>query len=179
MSLDFLAELKAAISAAAAKYGPAEDYRLLPVVFHDKTFAQLDVNVEARTVQVHLASVASTSEEEPKYELWHEAIHCLAPVRRWDTLWFEEGLATEFALKHTPISHSYKAASEQVMKPPWKDVLAVFRKLKATNTKVRSIREKTKGHRFDEITEEVVVEVFRAPKKLAGELCQRLSATGR
>ena len=123
MTLDFDHELQAAIAAAASLYGPRDEtFKLLPVAYHQKTYAQSQVNEQARTISVKLADPTpfADKDSEAKYELWHEAVHCLAPVETTNTLWFEEGVALRFGLDHAPLSSVQKRGNRQAIRPPWK-----------------------------------------------------------
>jgi hypothetical protein len=184
VAFDFDLELSKAIAEAAARYGAADPaFTRCPVVYHEKSYAQSIVDEKARTISVKLADPtpfrARNRDIEARYELWHEAVHCLAPVNRMDTLWFEEGLAINFALRHSPLTAIQRAANMKALRSPWKEVWIAFTKLDAPDEKIALIHERAEHRRFDSIKEQLIVEIFGAPADLAEQLCQRLSATGR
>jgi len=182
VALDFDLELSKAIAEAAARYGAADPtFTRCPVAYHDKSYAQAIVDDKARTISVKLADPTPFRDRdiEARYELWHEAVHCLAPVNRMDTLWFEEGLATNFALRHSPLTPIRRAANMKALRSPWKEVWIAFKKLEAPDEKIALIRERAEHRQFDSIKEELIVEIFGAQADLAQQLCQRLSPTVR
>ena len=184
MAFDFDLELSKAIAEAAARYGAADPtFTRCPVAYHEKSYAQSIVDVKARTISVKLADPTCFKDRdrdnEARYELWHEAVHCLAPVNRMDTLWFEEGLAINFALRHSPFNPVQRAANMNALRSPWKEVWFAFNKLCAPDEKIALIHERAEHRLFDSIKEELIVEIFGVSADLAAQLCQRLSATVR
>jgi hypothetical protein len=183
LAFDFDLELSEAIAAAAARYGAADPtFTRCPVAYHEKSYAQTIVDDKARTISVKLADPRrffKDRDSEARYELWHDAVHCLAPVNRMDTLWFEEGLAINFALRHSPLNSVQRAANMKALRSPWKEVWFTFKKLDAPDEKIALIHERAEHRLFDSIKEELIVEIFGVPPNLAAELCQRLSATVR
>jgi hypothetical protein len=182
MAFDLDEELRTAIAAASSLYGTRdESFELLPVAYHEKNYAQSVVDDRAMTISVKLANPApfSDRDSEAKFELWHEAVHCLVPVNRMDTLWFEEGVAIRFGLKHAPLSAAKRRANRAVIKPPWKLVQNAFAKLDPTDAQIAAIRERADRRLFDTVTKELIIEVCGARPKLALELCQRLSPNTR
>jgi len=96
-----------------------------------------------------------------------------------DTLWFEEGLATNFALRHSPLNSVQRPAFMKALRSPWKEVWIAFNELDAPDEKIALIHERAERRLFDSIKAELIVEIFGAPPHLAEQLCQRLSATVR
>lgn len=182
MAFDFDVELTRAIAEAATRYGAADPtFTRCPVVYHEKNYAQTIVDDKARTISVKLANPGPfrNKDSEAQYELWHEAVHCLAPVNRMDTLWFEEGLATNFALRHSPLNSVQRAANIKALRSPWKEVWSAFRKLNASDEKIALIHQKAKDRLFDAINKDLIIEIFGANPSLAEQLCERLSPTVR
>jgi hypothetical protein len=107
MAFDLDEELRRAIAVAESLYGRRDmSCQLMLVAHHQKNFPK---------ILLALAVVPSASDSpirgsfldpdlEAKHELWHDAVHCLTPVNRMDTLWFEEGVALRFDLKHSPVT---------------------------------------------------------------------------
>jgi hypothetical protein len=181
---DFDVELQTAIKAAASLYGTADtNFALLGVSSHKETYAQTIVDEIAKTVSVKLADPSipfPDVDAEARYEIWHEAVHCLSPVQRMDTLWFEEGVALRFGLKHAPISRVQRRAFRKAVRTPWKKVLDAFTKLNPSDMQVMEIRRLAPRQQFDTITSDLIVDVM-GPRAamLATKLCQRLHATTR
>jgi hypothetical protein len=175
MPPDFDKELTKAIGYFGERYGkPDTEFRRLPVATHDKYFAQTLVDEKNKTISVKLA--ATTKLAQIKYQLWHEAVHCLAPVQRMDTLWFEEGLAVHSALNAPHMKQAYKSEciAELRSRPIWYGPWQSFKKLNATLPQIKRIHESAPQRRFDNITPSLIIEVFTACPALAHELCQRL-----
>jgi hypothetical protein len=184
VAFDFDIELQTAIKAAASLYGAADtNFALLGVSSHKKPYAQTVVDESARTVGVKLADPSipfPDVDAEARYEIWHEAVHCLSPVQRMDTLWFEEGVALRFALKHTPVSRPQRRAFKAAVRPPWRDVLNAFTKLNPTDVQIMEIRKRAPRQQFDTVTADLITEVMGPGiARLATQLCQRLHATNR
>lgn len=182
MAFDFDEELRKAIGVAESLYGSRDmTYELKPVEYHQKNYAQSVVDTEARTVSVKLADPTPFNDRdlEAKYELWHEAVHCLSPVCRMDTLYFEEGLALRFGLKRSPIAVPQRKAYRDAIRPPWSQAYQAFTKLNPSDEMVRKIRESAEAKTFDNVTEEVIMQVCRLRENLARDLCKRLPKSTR
>jgi hypothetical protein len=180
LELDLDKELKTAIATAAAQYGERHpEYDLLPVAYHEKNHAQLDVNDSAKTLKVFLANPTPflDRDAEAKYEIWHEAVHCLVPVKRTDTLWFEEGVALHFALKNAPLTSKQRKANREAMASPWREVYEAFKVLNPSNEQIRAIRELAPGRLLDNVTPEMVKEVCKVRFKCYELLFHRLPKT--
>lgn len=183
--LDFDAELKRAINVAASLYGaPVSGFTLVPVGYHALGYAQTLVDDVAMTVAVKLANPQVFANEEYRinaaiYQLWHEAVHCLAPVNRMDTLWFEEGVAIRFCQKKTPVDRRYLVESRKHMTAPWSTVYKKFMQLNPTSAEIRATREIAQGRFFDNITEDIIIQQCGAKGNLATALCKRLPKDSR
>jgi len=175
MPFDFDKELSKAIDYFGERYGKADtEFRRLPVAIHDKNFAETLVDEKNKIISVKLT--ATTKLAQIKYQIWHEAVHCLAPVQRVDTLWFEEGLAVHSALNAPHMKQAYKSVclAELRSRPVWHAPWQSFKKLNATLPQIKRIHESAPQRRFDNITPSLIIEVFAACPALADELCQRL-----
>jgi hypothetical protein len=175
MTFDFDKELSKAVEYFSERYGKEDaGFRRLPVGTHEKNFAQTIVDEKNKTVSVKIT--ATTKLAQVKYQLWHEAVHCIAPVQRMDTLWFEEGLAVHSALHAPHMKPAYKLACIADLRPTpiWYDPWQSFRNLNATLPQIKRIHELAPQRRFDNITPSLIVEVFAVCTALADKLCQRL-----
>jgi hypothetical protein len=182
LTLDLDKELETAIWTAAALYGERyPPYKLLPVAYHQKNHAQIIVDDVAKTLSVFLADPAPFEDKdaEAKYEIWHEAVHCLFPVNRMDTLWFEEGVALRFARTHTPISPKQLANNRREMALPWKEVYKAFNVLNPSDDQIRAIRELAPNRLLDDVKPEMVRKVCKVRFKVYEALFQRLPVNTR
>ena len=182
MALDFDQELRTAIGTAESLYGPRDPtFHLLPVAYHQKNYAQSLVNQANRTISVKLAdpAVFEDKETEARYELWHEAVHCLAPVERMDTLWFEEGIALRFALTHSPLTPIQKMNNRKALREPWNLCCTLLIGLILQTSQIKEIRNLSCNGLFDTVTAELMIKICDAKPKFAHKLCQRLPSNRR
>jgi len=182
VTVDFDKELAVAMRAAAKLYGePDKRFTIKPVQPHTERYAQAKVDPNTLTVTVHVSelSLFPDPDAEAKYQLWHEAVHCLFPVNRMDTLWFEEGVALRFALKHTPISPKRLKANRAALQSPWKDVYRAFTAFNPSDAQIREIRNRAPEKLLDNVTAKIVTDVCKVRYKVCAPLFQRLSATDR
>jgi hypothetical protein len=96
-----------------------------------------------------------------------------------DTLWFEEGVALRFGLKHSPIAVSQRREYREAMKPPWSQVFRSFTKLKPADSAIKIIRDRAQNKLFDSVTKDLIVRACGVRPNLAEELCQRLPKDSR
>ncbi len=61
--------------------------------------------------------------------------------------------------------------------PAWYAPYEAFKKLKATDEQIATIHEPAPERKFDRITPNLIVDVFRAQSALASALCNRLGTT--
>jgi len=175
MSINLDKELSKAIDYFGERYGAAEtSYDRLPVSTHNKPFAQTLVDDNNKTIAVKVTETAKIAQQ--RYQLWHEAVHCLAPVPRMDTLWFEEGLAVYSTLNAPHMKNAYRSARIADLRaaPLWYEPWQSFKKLNPTHPKIKEIHELAPQRRFDNITAQLIVDIFGVSSALAVELCQRL-----
>jgi hypothetical protein len=177
---DFDDELSKAIAHYEDRFGERDKrFHILPVAFHGRPYAQSIVDDHQFTVAVRLNVAAQHHDLSLKYQLWHEAVHCLAPVNSMRTLWFEEGLAVQCCMYAPPINRQYRKATEPGLKRhrDWYDPWQAFKKLKATDEQIRTIHERAPERKFDLITQDLLIDVFEASQELADTLCCRLGDT--
>ncbi len=169
-------ELNKAIAHYEGRFGHRDtDFRLLPVGFHSQNYAQSLVHEGAGTIAVKLNERVKNNDLLLKYQLWHEAVHCLAPTESIETIWFEEGLAVESAMHAPFVNRKFrKACTADIRASPWDHPWQAFLKLKATDEQIRAVHERAPQRKFDLITSDLIIEVFDAPQQLADTLCQRM-----
>src|ERR1700680_1195508 len=73
-------------------------WAIKPVVVARASFPETTRDAVKHTVQVRITASTTKYPMQAAYQHSHEAIHCLAPACRRDTIWFEEGLANHVAL---------------------------------------------------------------------------------
>ena len=97
-------------------------WKINPVDVAGSSFPETIVDPAGKTVQVRITASTRKYPMQATYQLAHEAIHCLAPVGRRDTIFFEEGLATHFALTYPDISPPDRARRrpQHVLEQPGK-----------------------------------------------------------
>jgi hypothetical protein len=180
MAFDLDRELLLAIKIFEARYGNRDPrFQIIPVSFHDRPYAQTIVDDIACTLAVKLDVAAMNDNVRLKYQIWHEAVHCLAPVNSMHTLWFEEGLAVESCLYAPHMSEDYRQRCIGQLKPfpAWNDPWQCFRELNATDEQVRAAHERAPQRQFDQLRPDLIIEIFGAAPSLAAYLCKRLGST--
>ena len=106
------------------------------------------------------------------FQLSHEAVHCLAPASRRDTIWFEEGLANQVSLTFPEIDENYRQEAEANVPTLFVEPLAAFRSLSATDDQIKQMREEEPC--FDKLTPSLIQKYFNTSNELAEKLCRRL-----
>jgi hypothetical protein len=180
VGFNFDIELRSAIASFENRYGQRDrSFKILPTSFHDEPYAQILVDEAGRTIAVKLDAAAKGDDMRLKYQIWHEAVHCLAPVQTKRTLWFEEGLAVQSSLHAPHMNHDYRRLCIDQLKPypAWYDPWRCFKRLKANDEKIKAIHEKAPERKFDLITPELILEIFGASSTLASDLCRCLGET--
>lgn len=121
---------------------------------------------------VYVVKDALSKPSEAKYQLAHEAIHCLAATTTRKTRTFEEGLAVDFALSR--LSPRDRIQSRKVLPAIFKEAYDDFRKLPSINAisaKIKKAREIRPG--IDDFDEEFIMGQFHASAELAAKLSKR------
>jgi len=180
MAFDFDHELQTAVKSYESRYGARDNrFRFLPVSFHALPYAQTLVDDTSFTLQIKLDQDAKGQDERLKFQIWHEAVHCLAPVKSMETLWFEEGLAVYSCLYAPHMTRDYRRRCIKGMKsfPAWYAPYEAFKKLKATDEQIKAIHDRAPQRKFDLVTPELIIDVFGTEPTLASSLCNRLDTT--
>jgi hypothetical protein len=103
MSILYVQEFNAIFAMVQKRFGPAEPGWKFQVEARDipgRLFVETIPNPADKTVIVRLRHSANQDPQQRMYQLAHEAIHCLAPRPRRDTLWIEEGFANWHAVNY-------------------------------------------------------------------------------
>jgi hypothetical protein len=180
MAFDLDQELQTAVKSYEDRYGTRDTrFSFQPVSFHSHPYAQTLVDDTSFTLHVKLDQAARGNDIRLRYQIWHEAVHCLAPVRSMETLWFEEGLATYSCLYGPHMTREYRRLCIKGMKPfpAWYDPYQAFKKLKATDEQIATVHARAPERKFDLIKPELIVDVFGADPTLASSLCNRLGTS--
>lgn len=139
-----------------------------------ENFAQVVAGRRPNTYTVRLTSTTANDAAQRLYQLSHEVVHCLAPAIRNDTIWFEEGLATHFALTQPNLSADYIARAERLLQDRHRAPLEAFRAVSPADDAIRAMR--VQQLRFDDFTPELILRHTRATAEQAEALCRRVSA---
>lgn len=180
MAFDLDYELQTAVKLYESRYGARDTrFSFQPVSFHSLPYAQTLVDDTSFTLQVKLDEAARGDDYRLKYQIWHEAVHCLAPVRSMKTLWFEEGLAVLSTLYAPHMTRDYRRRCIDQLKPfpAWYDPYSAFKNLKATDEQIAAIHERAPERKFDRLMPDLIVDVFGVEPALASVLCNRLGTT--
>ena len=79
------------IASAENLYGPRVNYNVEEVLIcPDKKYAQTIVDIQNHQITVHITVFQGRRNAQTIYQLAHEAVHCLCPTSRMDTLYLEE-----------------------------------------------------------------------------------------
>lgn len=161
------------LRSAEKRFGPrVNGWTVKPVDVAGTSFPETTADTIKSAVQVRITASTNQYPMQAAYQLAHEAIHCLAPAGRRDTIWFEEGLANHFALTYPELSKQYRAEAEAGVPALFVEPLNSFRSLNATDEQIRAVREEQPL--FDNLTPELIQKYFSASAELAPKLCNRL-----
>ena len=106
------------------------------------------------------------------FQLSHEAVHCLAPTSRRDTIWFEEGLANHVSLTFPEIGENVREENAAKVPTLFVEPLAAFRSLSATDEQIKQMRAEEPC--FDKLTPSLIQKYFNTSDELSEKLCRRL-----
>jgi hypothetical protein len=162
------------IAAAEKLYGPRVQYDIRKVlIFPDKKYAQTIVDTLNKTITVHITVFRGHKDAQTIYQLAHEAVHCLCPVSRMDTLYLEEGLAISHALNEArKLNRNYAATQRASLQNPWREAFNSFQKWPLDLTKIRNLRWQQPF--LDSVTTDQIQTFLNTSDELAKELSLRL-----
>ena len=121
---------------------------------------------------VYVVKDALSKPSEAKYQLAHEAIHCLAATTTRKTRTFEEGLAVDFALAR--LSPRDRIQSRKVLPAIFKEAYDDFSKASKYQRDQRKNKEGREIRpRIDDFDEEFIMGQFHASAELAAKLSKR------
>lgn len=162
------------IRKAEKLYGKKVGYPLNDVIIMpSKNYAQTLVDEDKGDLKVSLTTYLTNKNPQTVYQAAHEAVHCLFPVQRMDTLYLEEGLAIEFALNTVgEINHKYAAESLKELRSPWLEAYNSYLKLNPASYKIRKLRIDSPW--LDQVTIKQIETHLDASPAVASELVRRL-----
>jgi hypothetical protein len=124
----------------------------------------------SNSVTVYFANEAKSNIDRLRFQLSHEAIHCVSGCFKREALFFEEGLAVQFSMDCS--SQAYREQNLPVLPTMFKKAWAHFERLRATDAQLRELR--THASSFDDLTPDILVRVLGADPILANALCERV-----
>jgi hypothetical protein len=175
MDLDQL--LNDLIEEAAKRFGPRyrPDWSIEPVRAERDDHPETIIDEVGQRITVWLTKSAASDIQQARYQLCHEAIHCLLAKGKRDTIYFEEGLAIDCALNASGLNRRYRKEAEATMHSVFEPPLKAFRALKPTDEKIKKLRAEVPD--IDQLTPALVEKHFGAPSKAAEGVCQRMEFT--
>jgi hypothetical protein len=168
-------QLRELVAEAETRFGPREPgWTLLTAYNSDQTIcAPCTLSApDGRVARVILSENAQGDPIRTRFQLAHEAIHCLAPEARADAVNIEEGVATLFSISASGIPARYAQEAEATCAPYYREALADARQLLALNAEAIKLLRAQKS-RFHQMTPDLLVSVLGTPLDLATRLCNR------
>ena len=172
--MTLMQELLTILDEAEFLFGPRDPtYELLEPQIYERPFAQAFF-YENRKIRVYLTNHCRDDAYAVTYELAHEAVHLLSPVRYGEATILEEGLATFFAGRYAYRVHGVERESSH---PKYQAAMRAVAPLLAKNVLV--IRE-LRAHQpvISKIGARLLVEVAGVEPQHARLLCSDFE-TGR
>lgn len=166
------------ITTAQEKYGKRNfDYTILGVEFRHNGPYNWHMELGDKLVVIVLSNNCLSNKDRALYQLAHEAVHCLAPIRVEDCTVLEEGTATVFQewyskrMSRIPFhagQDNYKSARDKVQ-----ELLDVDEDI------IKKLRKDT-GKSFSKIKPKEIIKMSdgKIKKKLADELCSPFNYEG-
>lgn len=168
-----LRTLKRILRVVEGRFGPRiTGWKLRPVLVHGENFPQTMVSESDRTITVRLTELTRNHPLQAIYQLAHEAIHCLSPAARLDTLWFEEGLANHHAVTFAELPEDYRREAEDMVPSLYVEPLAAFRSLNPKDAEIRLLRFTHPD--FNSWDAALIKQHFKTTDDLAEKLARRL-----
>ena len=167
------AELQRILSIVKLRFGAqVAGWTMLPVLIEGQRFPQTLVSEAHRTFRVRLTESTNTYPQQALFQLAHEAIHCLSPAERLDTIWFEEGLANHHSLTFSELPARYRKESEKLVPTLFAEPLAAFRSLNPADEKIKALRLRHPD--FNSWDAGLIQQHFATTEELAVTLARRL-----
>lgn len=175
MSILAISEFNEIFKAVQARFGAGEPGWSVYVEIRDmpnRLYPETIPDPRAMTVNIRLRESARNDPQQRTYQLAHEAIHCLAPRAKRDTLWFEEGFANWHAVNYPGLPRSYRRRAQAGIKGFLAPTYHAFCKLKPKDAQIAELRKCQPV--LDEVEADDIIKYFGATEELAKLLIQRL-----
>jgi hypothetical protein len=167
------AELQRILSSVELRFGArVPGWTMLPVLIEGQRFPQTLVSEASRTFRVRLTESTNDHPQQALFQLAHEAIHCLSPAERCDTIWFEEGLANHHSLTFSELPARYRKESEERVPSLFVEPLAAFRSLNPADEMIKALRLTYPD--FNSWNADLIQQHFATTRELAERLAGRL-----
>jgi hypothetical protein len=176
MSILAISEFNEIFKSIQTRFGAGEPgWKIQQIEIRDITgrlFPETMADLTAKTIKIRLRESTRNDPQQRMYQLAHEAIHCLAPRNRRDTLWFEEGFANWHAVNYPALPRNYRTRAPAGITGLLAPTYHAFCKLNPTDSQLAELRK----HQpiLDDVKAEDIVKYFGATEELAKVLTQRL-----
>lgn len=166
--------LQELIDDAARRFGPRSraTWRILPVRVERRGYPETIFDAQTQAISVRVTERVLTSAEEARYELGHEAVHCLLASGRRDTIYFEEGLANYNALHLPGLPRAFRRGSERILPAVLSHALWAFEALNPSDEKIAALRAEVPE--IDLLGVPSVQKHFDVSEKIAQAACLRM-----
>lgn len=166
---ELLAEL---IKHAAGRFGPRyrETLPIAPVIFGG---AYPQTSIENGVITVRVTESVRTDPMRARYQLAHEAVHCVGGTCKPNTIYFEEGLATYYAITLPGLDKNYLRACKKQLHGIFLAPLAAFEALIPTDKTVSALRAQQPN--MDQLEPRLVETILRVAPDVAASVCQRMA----
>jgi hypothetical protein len=170
---NFDSEFQKLFQLAQQRFGPCEPGWIVDsVLVQGSNFPETTSDLNSHRVLVRITDSARLDSQRRTYQLAHEAVHCLSPRGRRDTLFFEEGLANWFAITLPLLSRQYRKACASSLPKILRGPYEAFCELKPADEQIRALRNDQLV--LDDVTPGQIEKHFGARPGLATKLCQRM-----
>ncbi|MGB7246414.1 MAG: hypothetical protein WBC64_07050 [Methylovirgula sp.] len=120
--------------------GLVKTFKIAPVRIEGDIHPETIIDSNAGVIQVRITNSAATDALRRRYQLAHESIHCIVATGRRDTIYFEEGLASYYALTLSCLDRNYRRRARNELPGILRAPLAAFKALKASDEAIRALR---------------------------------------
>lgn len=162
------------IDRAIARFGPRHraNWSIAPVSADRDDYPTTLFYAEQQQIKVHVTQPAADNINEARYQLGHEAVHCVLASGLRKTIYFEEGLANWFALSLEDLPKKFRAKAKDKLDPVLKRPLSAFIALRPTDERIASLRAEAPDP--ETLTKELVEKHFKAPGAVAEPVCRHM-----
>jgi hypothetical protein len=168
-------QLRELVAEAEIRFGPHEPGWTLLSAYNSDQAIYTPCTLSAPHLKVARVILSENAQGDPirtRFQLAHEAIHCLAPEARSDAVNIEEGVATLFSITASGIPAWYAQEAEAMCPSYYREALADVRQLLALNVEAIKLL-RAQRLRFHQMTPDLLLSVLGTPLDLATRLCNR------